>query len=682
MVAGCPNTDTLGALVSGALSAAARAEVANHAASCDVCHALIEGLIEPAIDATTAGGAETFASGEQLLLRPGARVGRYLIEARLGAGGMGVVHAAVDSELQRRVALKLLRADRDGVDGSAGRERLMREARTLARLSHPNVVTVFDVGRHQGHLFIAMELVDGGSLSAWLRTPRGVAEIIERMIEAARGLAAAHSAGVVHRDIKPDNILVGLDGRARVTDFGLARLAETAPILDDETDLDSGVEPGGLTRTGTLMGTPVYMAPEQLSRGVTSPHTDQWSFCATLYEALAGVRPFGIDDLDARQSAIGDGRLIAPLPERHVPTWLRQIVLRGLRTDPDARWPSMSVLAGVLAGRHRRRRRIALAVAGALAIVGVAAGLSFGASGGVAKVDPPNVMTRSQKWTDQRPGCDCPYSACKDGCVSVCRAHDYTLGAKVPGINVDGRQEALLGASADGDTILYLAGPRCSLDRLLLARRHGSTFVPVDLTDQLDRSRVGIFEGCCTLSADGQELVLASATRTGFVQARLVGNRVLPPDPIELIARPASGTVRYPVLGADALTLYYHLEDPGPAGDAGPRDGTYQTQRSDRRSAFTRPQRLTGRARRYEYLTGVSSDGLSVFMTVDFETRVLVRASAAEPFGDPAPGLIPASLPGWRAIPLGDCRRILTTSTPGGCEGEDIAYLEAVAAPH
>jgi serine/threonine protein kinase len=331
----------------------------------DPCHALIDGVIGAGAVhevAPTSGVATiTDPDGGRDRGRPpsmpelgfGTRVGRYVIGQRLGMGGMGIVYSAIDSELHRWVALKLLRSDRHGGASDEGRERLMREARTLARLSHPNVVTVFDVGEHLGDLFIAIELVGGGSLSAWLqRAPRSADEVIDRMLEAGRGLAAAHAAGIVHRDIKPDNILVGLDGRARVTDFGLARLGDQ-PSLSPAAATGAGMlDPSHrLTRSDLVVGTPAYMAPEQRTHGTTDAHTDQWSFCATLHEALAGER------LAATRAPAAPGAgCAAKRAPRRVPRWVQKIVMRGLHVDPAARWPSMDALLAELArGRHRWR---------------------------------------------------------------------------------------------------------------------------------------------------------------------------------------------------------------------------------------------------------------------------------------------------------------------------------------
>ena len=430
-VAACPGGDTLAAFMAGGLPEPERALLANHAAWCGECHALIEALVVTDGEDRTIGALE---------LRRGARVGRYLIDERLGAGGMGVVYAALDTELDRRVALKLLRPDRRGRVHAGGRERLLQEARTLARLAHPNVVTVFDVGVHEGQVFVAMELIDGGSLRAWLRrTPRTADEIIDRMIGVGRGLAAAHAAGVVHRDVKPDNILVGLAGGTQVTDFGLAQLSGARRPSPEARSAEICGGSRTSTRTGTLVGTPAYMAPEHLLRGETSASTDQWSFCATLYEALAGVRPFP-GDIPARLSAISDGRLAAPVRDRCVPRWVRPIVTRGLRGDPRERWPSMEALVQQLARRRPGRR--GCAIVGGLAIAGIAIGAAVLGRGG-RTADPPARSDASA-----------------------------------------GRPKTLLGASTDGNAILYLEG-QCNADRLMMALRRGATIEWVELTEQL-----------------------------------------------------------------------------------------------------------------------------------------------------------------------------------------------------
>src|SRR5262249_6280191 len=191
--------------------------------------------------------------------------------------------------------------------------------------------------------------------------------------------------------------------------------------------------------------------------------------------------------------------------------------------------------------------------------------------------------------------------------------------------------------------------------------RRGATFESVDLTDQLDRSRVDVLESCCTLSADGRTAVLATADRRGFVRARIDGFRVLALDDAEVRALTADAprTVHYPVLTADELTLYYRLDGPESESIGGPRNGSYAAERGDRTSAFLPGILMPGKVQQYEYITGVSPDGLSLFMTSDYETIVLVRARTTEPFGEPGLHQSPARMGGWRAIPLAGCQRIL-----------------------
>ena len=672
----CADADVLGALLADELSPAERAQIVDHAAACDRCRAVIELVVDGDTAATPRDG------DDRTTIAPGTRVGRYVIDDCIGAGGMGVVYAAVDSELHRRVAVKVLRGARDGALDSRGRERLLREARTLARLSHPNVVTVYDVGMHGEHLFVAMELVEGGSLTTWLRGERRpLGDILDRLQEAGQGLAAAHAAGVVHRDVKPDNILVGADGRARMTDFGLARV-EPERV---KAVVDGVLSDAPLTTTHALVGTPLYMAPEQLMGTTADARSDQWSFCATLYEAVAGVRPFPAE-VTARSEAIDGGTLAAPQPGRRVPGWLERVARRGLRAAPDERWPSVAALVAALAHGRSRRRRVLLAVAAAavLAVGGVAATLAFNRHPTAAPADDPTNVTGR----DGRGTCNCPFSACVDGvhCLGVCRSAGFRLGARVPGINLKGRQEALAGASLDGDAILFTAGERCNIDHLWLARRHGDTFVPVDLTARIQAKlgAVHIIEGCCTLARDGRSIVLRAPGDKLFVRLRL--------GPGDEIAQVVAGEfaqltmpldanqfVIHPVLTADERTLYFLFVDPAPDGDFGPLHGTYASIRADPAKPFPPAHRMPGRARNYSYPTGVSPDNLTLFMAVDYTTRVLVRSSPAEPFGDLGPTLPPAPLYGWRALPLGtDCSRILTTDTPGGCAQEDIVYLEPI----
>ena len=302
----------------------------------------------------------------------GALVGRYLVIRQVGAGAMGIVLSAFDPQLDRRVALKLLRPR--GWSSSGSNDGLIDEAKALAKLSHPNVVGVHDVGVHEGRVFVAMEFVEGRTLRAWLRqSPRPWREIVDVFVAAGRGLAAAHTRGLVHRDFKPDNVMVGVDGRARVMDFGLAR---------PPTSLDPhSTEPGArLADTheelaSVLVGTPAYMAPEQLCGIGATMVSDQFAYCVALYEALYGVRPFPTSSVSELAAAQREGRLATPADKVDVPRWLSRVVLRGLSHDPSLRFPTMAALLHRLElGRGRRNRRAWIAAGGlAIAVAAVPA---------------------------------------------------------------------------------------------------------------------------------------------------------------------------------------------------------------------------------------------------------------------------------------------------------------------
>jgi eukaryotic-like serine/threonine-protein kinase len=298
-------------------------------------------------------------------LPSGTRVGRYVTNELIGRGAMGTVYAAKDPHLARKVAVKLLRAEAlSEAARQKMRARLLREAQAMARLSHPEVIAVYDVGAFGEQLFVAMEYVEGETLRQWRAAQhRGYREILAVYERAGSGLAAAHEAGLVHRDFKPDNVLVARDGRVRVTDFGLARRnatqADTAAERSPE-DIGSSEDPQfalTLTRTGSLLGTPAYMAPEQLRGGVADARSDVFSFCVALYEALYGERPFGGSTILALQSAIEQGAVRpAPMMTR-VPTWVRAVLLRGLRASPNERFPSMRALLDALRTVHATARR-------------------------------------------------------------------------------------------------------------------------------------------------------------------------------------------------------------------------------------------------------------------------------------------------------------------------------------
>ena len=322
---------------------------------------------------TLAGSQPATASSSQLHIELGStRVGRYLILEELGRGGMGVVYAALDPELDRRVAVKVLKRWEDGVAGSQGHKRLLREAQAMAKLKHRNVVTVYDAGIHESRMFMAFELVEGTTLTRWLETPRSVAEIVDVFVQAGRGLAAAHAKGLVHRDFKPDNVMIDLEeGRpvARVMDFGLARIAGAPRPVREPSASSSDAFSIDLTQDGRVVGTPRFMAPEQHLDSETDARSDQFAFCVALWEALYGQHPFGGETPTELVARVIAGARRTPSAEARVPPRMRRALERGLLAEPDARWPSLDALLDELAhDPSRRRRRVAIAV-GVLGVI-------------------------------------------------------------------------------------------------------------------------------------------------------------------------------------------------------------------------------------------------------------------------------------------------------------------------
>ncbi len=366
--------------------------------------------------------AETAASGSAPARPPGAApvpgdtIGRYVIERVLGAGGMGVVFAAHDPDLDRRVALKLLHAG--GTTESEARTRLLREARAMAKVNHPNVITVYEVGTAGGVDFVAMELVDGTNVADWLReTPRPAAEVLRVLGAAGRGLAAAHATGLVHRDFKPANVLLARGGKVVVTDFGLARAfddaalaatlpaatagtatgtatsaAAASPALDatlaaDAPDAtprpasprtDSADLSSTLTRTGALLGTPAYMAPEQFAGQAAGPRADQYALAVALWEGLAGARPFRGGSFDELRQAVERG---AAADGDRIPRRVRAVLERALARDPAARWPDLEAMLTALERAQRRPRQLAVAGGALVVAAGVAALIAVGTGG-------------------------------------------------------------------------------------------------------------------------------------------------------------------------------------------------------------------------------------------------------------------------------------------------------------
>ncbi len=324
------------------------------------------------------------------------RLGRYVLLGFLGEGGMGSVYAAYDERLDRRVAVKFIRAAFADAQAQA---RLLREAMAMARLSHPNIVAVHDVGEEaDGRVHIAMEYVQGEDLATWQREPRPWREVVAAYRQAGEGLAAAHAADLVHRDFKPQNVIRREDGVVKVLDFGLAWIGAARDDLPPSLAADRGAI-GSLTRTGAIMGTPVYMAPEQHEGARADARSDQFSFCVALWEGLFGQPPFPIDSLAALHHAMSAGQRVEPSDTRGVPGWIRRVLDRGLMVAPAARYPSMRALLRDLERDPAARRR---RVAAALTVVA----LTIGGGLGIAELRLPQACIADAQATEALWGAD------------------------------------------------------------------------------------------------------------------------------------------------------------------------------------------------------------------------------------------------------------------------------------
>jgi tetratricopeptide (TPR) repeat protein/predicted Ser/Thr protein kinase len=408
-----PGENTIVAFVEGRLPVSEAHALDAHIDTCEVCRSLV---VAAARDSVPGRGAPGEAALVPAPPAQGTQLGRYTLLEVLGRGGMGVVYAAHDSALHRKVALKVLRGElavRLGADLASAR--LLREARIAARLSHPNVVTIYDVGSDDGQVFIAMEHVDGQPLSTWLDAgPHPASAVLERFVQAGRGLAAAHAAGLVHRDFKPANVMVGTDGRVRVTDFGLAGWTEE-PCTAKDASGEAGV-PAQLHTVGP-QGTPLYMAPEQHRGERAGPLADQFSFAVALYEALYRRRPFEGTTLEALAESKTRG-LAEPPVSGGVPEHVRKAVHRALRPREEDRFPSMDALLAVLAPGEaapwRRPRLVAgvllLLVSGALGAFALGRGPSQVCAGGEQKLVGVWDAARRRAMTDAFVATGVPYA--------------------------------------------------------------------------------------------------------------------------------------------------------------------------------------------------------------------------------------------------------------------------------
>jgi tetratricopeptide (TPR) repeat protein len=385
-VTACPDDNRLVEYVEGLLAPDLQRATDAHVDQCERCRKQLAWFAQ----GTSAGGTSGATAAEP---EAGSSIAdRYTITELVGSGGMSVVYAAYDRVLDRKVALKLLR------DADPGRAvRLANEAQAMARLAHPNVLPVYDVGTAAGRMFLTAELVHGGTLAQWMAAPHTWREVVAMFVQAARGLAAAHTAGIAHRDFKPSNVLLGDDGRVRVADFGLAAASGDRGFVRSVVDTESteSADPSS-TKTGDVVGTPAYMAPEQLVGEVAGAESDQFAFCVSLFEALHGERPFKASSLSGLATAIARG---PNRGARRVPARVQRIVDRGLDPDATKRWPDMTVVTAELE-RALDRPRIAW-IAAAIALVVVAGGVALAVA---HRPDPCSSAKHEQlaAWTEAR----------------------------------------------------------------------------------------------------------------------------------------------------------------------------------------------------------------------------------------------------------------------------------------
>lgn len=390
----CPDENLFVEMLQGALSAQERQEIDDHIDRCQACAALVielgsmlegeEELLSPSLLEQTRA-QRPGASPPDHSPEPARVLGRYQVTRQVGVGGMGVVYEAHDPKLRRKVAVKLLRADL--IDPEQRQEhaaRLMREARLLASISHPHVLPVYDVGTWRDQVFMAMHFVEGSSLSDWvLRVEPDWRQVLEVYLQAGAGLASAHQCGLVHRDVKPDNIMLGHREGVWLTDFGLACNVQAQllpPSPSERLEADAALDRSVVTRTGAVMGTPAFMSPEQYMGQEVTARSDQFSFCASLFLSIYGERPFEGDTVRDLESAVCAGRLKPP-PSSQAPLVLYKLLAVGLALDPSQRHPSMEALLDKLRLIHtppRRASRAPIWIGGLVALLALGAGVAVG----------------------------------------------------------------------------------------------------------------------------------------------------------------------------------------------------------------------------------------------------------------------------------------------------------------
>ncbi len=554
----CPEESKISDFVSRALQVSSIAQIEAHIADCGDCRNLVYAL----------AGTEERAEVE--------RVGRFELIELIGHGAMGSVYRAHDPELDRHVAVKIRRGNAR-LDVAA-EDRLRREAQALAKLTHQNVVAVYETGRHAEMAYVAMELVDGVTLDGWLVQARSQRAALDVMLGAGRGLAAAHEVGLIHRDFKPQNVFVSKADVAKVGDFGLVRVGHGEAVSSISPTSDLVVT---LSVAGSIIGTPAYMAPEQLSGEVATEASDQFSFCVTLFEALYGARPFGGTTVEALLAAMRGG---VQLPAKsRVPRHVRRVLARGLSFEPRERFASMAVLLDELA--HRRS-------VGTWAAVGV----------GVAAVAAVGVLAVTARDADACSGSERELAGIWDGK----RRDAVTAAFEATGVGhaaevatkttdlLDRHAKVWIGAHRDAceATRVRKSQPESvlALRNACLAERRGELRALTDLFVRADASTIDNaidatvalerIEQCADISAlqqvvrppsDPVKRVLVEARRAELAHLIALMN-VARADEALALAKPlaaATEELGYAPLQADALTvLGTLLHDVGKDDDA------------------------------------------------------------------------------------------------------------------